>query len=1029
MQSEFSRVRQNELQENCSRLVSAVLAEHASPENVVAAVEYCLGRFRKHQFVDTNEGEVDRDFTSIVEKLHIHSQLESAAYLSQRRAAFLACRLSQRHVGEVHAAVLRTLLLMAQTPLEVPLQTSRRLCDIGEKRKVRAALERRNAHERAHDRRVILELELKQVAEVASRDWDDAWANAPNLPDASEVHQAMDLLNEPSLVSAPEEVSAIMDYLPSAARPPPKTSKLPSGFLPRPAWQLRASEAARKDDCGVVPEQAVVEMAVQLLAGNPSELVEATCDGREFHWRSFAVNHLSQEALAGILQPLAELATTVCRLTVLPAVLQALSPPLMDVSLCRKLSCSLVEGRFNLSELGRVWQTCRSGSASPDSLGSAGGGSRGTPALILGLCWQGAGEALQDLLEDFAKELRGLQASFYCPDEDLQVSGARCPVCTLLQLERWLEPRSQCIQAVHGILNAALQGLPLHCKDRLPGEWPEIASGELLTHLATALRGNVLAGSQSDAMSAVRWFGILWTGAMRPVLQTMDQWAATGEAHDPCGEFPGLSDLWLSQGVPPALLPHVVVSGGRQVHSLRAWAEDVAMQSAVQRRCSKADITMARAVTASPFTPLEVVVGTAALRPAAQLAQAATRPFLARLLLDENRGLLHHFAALRLVAFLEREDVVAPFSNHLFQHVKRRTPLDSAGDAVSSELNAALAESLEGKTDREGRQPLPLPGSSARHLCGRHLALAVAPEGGHKTGVVTPGCIQIRYAAPPPFDRIIDASALTAYTSVLALLLRLRHAQSTLLSLHSLPLFGISSRLRRLWPTVGACRRVGKEEREMPSPGLFPLAHMSDLLRAEMTHFLGCVERYLRTHAIHEASSALERSLLQLTERLGADDSSLSMDFDVLEQARQLHAEYLQRLTQDCLLAPSLRSVLDQAEQLIGLAAELHSALEGLVQHLRQKDTADVSTEMGAESATGVDDVWEEFSLDLKSAESHRAISAVSAEVGRIQADFRQGAGFFLKVLMFSVARGGTAPRVSDLCFQMNFSSFYHKDL
>merc|ERR1719201_368401 len=152
------------------------------------------------------------------------------------------------------------------------------------------------------------------------------------------------------------------------------------------------------------------------------------------------------------------------------------------------------------------------------------------------------------------------------------------------------------------------------------------------------------------------------------------------------------------------------------------------MESAVQRRCSKADGAMAQALTAAPFRPLEVVVDVTALRPAAHLAHAATRPFLGRLLLDESRGLLHHFAALRLVAFLEREDVVASCAGRLFEHIMRRTPLGAAADTLALELNAALVESLEGKTATEGKHSLPLPGGNVRQLCARHLSLSIAVD-------------------------------------------------------------------------------------------------------------------------------------------------------------------------------------------------------------------------------------------------------------------------------------------------------------
>merc|ERR1712046_404874 len=107
-----------------------------------------------------------------------------------------------------------------------------------------------------------------------------------------------------------------------------------------------------------------------------------------------------------------------------------------------------------------------------------------------------------------------------------------------------------------------------------------------------------------------------------------------------------------------------------------------------------------------------------------------------------------------------------------------------------------------------------------------------------------------------------------------------------------------------------------------------PLTHTCDLLKAEMMHFLGCLERYFRTNAIQGAANTFERSLAKLAERLREESSSSSLDFDVLEQAHQLHIQHLQRLAQDCLLAPGLSSVLNDLKDLIDMAAELHSVIE-----------------------------------------------------------------------------------------------------
>jgi hypothetical protein len=1029
-QSQFSRTRQHDLQETSRRLVSGLLEEHASPENIVAAVDWCLGRFREDTR-DTHAGEVDKTFQQLLEKLRVHSNTEAADYLTQQRAAFFKCHLSQRHVGEVHSAVLQSLMLLAYRPTHVPVGTVRQLRSIYEKRKAKVEQQRRNAHEQAHDRRAILAMELKQVAEGTSRDWEDAWSFAPLEPDdtgpidvAVQGSQTVDgsLQGEAEVVA-----STIAEEAPSQA------SRLPRGVLPRPAWQERLGVMTDRG-MPVVPEQVVVEMVVQLLMGHPGELVDsAAWQNGDVRWVPCAVRHLSSGMLMSILRPFADFSGVLMRLRKLTFVLQSLSPPLTNLHLCQKLSRCFADGRFNLAEICQAWDSVPHFSDADVSGLQQSIASR----CILGLCWQGAGEVLKDLLEEFSKDLRSLDASFYSAKEGHDAWGATLDnasdsAVTLLRLERWADPYVKTITTVHDVLDSVLMGLPKRSMEHSSLEWAEVAAGELLCQLAAAIRGHSLCGNGNVGERATHWFGSLWTGAMRPVLQTMDQWAATGELYDPCGEFPGLQELCSRRGESPALLPQVVVSGGCQVHSLRAWAADVLMDCAMQRRTAKAGTSVASQVTSLPFTPLEVLIDSIALWPAAQLAQEATRPFLVRLLLDETRGLVHHIGALHLVAFLEREDVTLPLITRLFDHIQRRSPLGASCDALALELNYALAEGLEGRVEKDAKLTAPLAANAVRQLCSQHLTLVVVPEdaavraNSKSPPCITPGSLKLRYQAPAPFDYVIDGPSLAAYSSVFGLLVRLRHAQSILLLLHGLPLFGIFCRFRRRWQRVG-----GHARSTAPVSGsrLLPLAHTCDLLRAEMTHFLGCFERYLRIDAIQETTNAFKASLLQLAQRLATDDSTTSTDFDILEQTRNLHVEYLRRLAQDCLLVP-LRSVLEDTEHLIGLAAELHAILESLVQRLRRNDSSDIelSTEIGAESILGSVDEAEE-TLDLDSPDAIRAIAGASVEVLRIQKEFQRVAAFLLQVLMFSVARGGTAPRVSDFCFQMNFNGQYHKDL
>jgi hypothetical protein len=98
------------------------------------------------------------------------------------------------------------------------------------------------------------------------------------------------------------------------------------------------------------------------------------------------------------------------------------------------------------------------------------------------------------------------------------------------------------------------------------------------------------------------------------------------------------------------------------------------------------------------------------------------------------------------------------------------------------------------------------------------------------------------------------------YSSVMALLLRVQYAQSVLLELHVLPIFGFFDRGRRSWSLSSNRSRL-----QMPVR-LMHFSHTCDLLRAEISHFLGCLERYLRIDVIQESTLVLERRLHRLAD-------------------------------------------------------------------------------------------------------------------------------------------------------------------
>lgn len=184
--------------------------------------------------------------------------------------------------------------------------------------------------------------------------------------------------------------------------------------------------------------------------------------------------------------------------------------------------------------------------------------------------------------------------------------------------------------------------------------------------------------------------------------------------------------------------------------------------------------------------------------------------------------------------------------------------------------------------------------------------------------------------------------------------------------------------------------------------------------------------------------------------------------FDLLERARRLHAEYLQRLLQGCFLAPELRAVLADAEHLLGLARELRGALAELLEQLPAAEAPAARPREGAASAAWGAGAREQLparerepgpappggpetprlsrAVSAESSEGgppllwpgqnlEECVAAAAGKVARLREDFRSGARFLLQALAFSVARGGGAQQVGSLCLRLNFSRFYCEDV
>ncbi|CAE8627446.1 unnamed protein product [Polarella glacialis] len=1101
VRSTFSKAQHEQIQEQLVRLVRGTLQQGATPENLATAVPWCNQRLREHRFLDTDSNEVNLEFRRLLEKLRAHSQLEAADYLKVQHAAFLRCKISRRYSLDSHAAVLRVLLLLARQPTQVPPRVVRSLRAICEGRRQRAAQQRLQVSEQAYDRKLLMELELRQVAEGSCHDWDAAWSGAPDWEDLvpaedwSELQGKHDGQEEEDVDEGEDDWDKEIEEDKDVAEACPKVQHrglaLPRGSLPKQPWQQ-----ALAGDAKAVPvtEQAVVQMALQMLSGHVGELLEVAHDG-QLRWRALAMAHLSAPALDAALQPLAELGSALRQLRSLSSLLQAIAPPLGNSSPLRAALAQVLSERslLGIGVVAQLWEAesllPRKDDGHGDDEGHLDGREAADKPQVFGLCWYSMGLELEELLSESAARLEKVEAQMHTNNVDSGLD-EDAPV-TLMRLVQQLEPQRRSVLAALQALDNALTALSRQCWELPSAGWPKASAEELLAHLSRAACSQDLSGNQASGA----WLGPLWCGAARPLLRAMDEWGTVGEVHDPCGEFWG----GCAEGqTEPDLMPRPVAIAGRQVRSLHGWSQNPRSAALSRPRGSAAELTSLRqclggcyphaevtdlaTYTSSgsscrrrpqAFVPFEASLEARVLGPMRQISQAAARPLLLRVLEDGEHGLLRHLASLRLIAFLERESAVGPLMSRLFAQLRRMrrlpgSPLRGASDSLANELNAALAEGLDavalgsGSRALRGRRQADSSAHSAT-LCARHLVLGLAAK--REAGLrVSPAAasadpledpldrLRLLYSVPPPLDRVLDAKAMQGYSAILALLLRVRYAQTALMEVHELPIFGFGSNGR-----LTGARQV---------ESLAPLARRCDLLRAELGHFLGCVESYIRRDVLQKESQALQKRLrllaaeagegltpgsLKFNANLRLQSSSPSpeesgIDFhDTLERARQLHGEHLSRILQACLLAPELSSVLSDLERLLRVAVQLRDVLEKLLRKLpgfvaAQKQSQQLkepgggrraaATEDGSEDEDGdeTEDSRSEWT-DVDVEETLRAeLESNTEKVARLQRDFRGGVRYLLQVLTLSVARGA-APQVASLCAQLNFSGFYTDDI
>ncbi|CAE7915507.1 unnamed protein product [Symbiodinium necroappetens] len=571
--SSFGRRQKERVREEFLKLVQGMLQGNGTADNVATALAWCLERVRDHKCMDTNSSEVKRDFSGLLEKLRVHSQLDAAAYLEEQFNSFMTCELRRQFTVEPHAAILRALLLLACSPTQVPGRVVRMLRGIYESRKKREQQQQRQAGEQAQDRKILMELELQQVADNACEEWEEAWSIAdlvmdetvsPRTAGSGSVSEASSEGLSDREQPWPEEI------LPEPSADDVALRGSDHGRLPLPhqPWQDALQEERfllekyfRGEDQEYLmalplSEETLLQIATQMLCGFYGEMVGPDSEGT-LRWRPLHLPGLGlgPEALEAPLKQLADFGSLLQELRSASALLEtvAVPPPFAPRPLVESLAQGLKDGTVSdLTGLVRIWDLWRSGflSQEPD---------RPEPVNAFGLCWQSMGLMLAEFLSRFVEELQHFEAS--APDPAMPR--------TLMRLLQLTEPWSEAADAVRNIFDTVLQAVHRRQKDS-SAMLTSLMAEELLSALSCCVSSQSLHCLRPEAFreGVLRdLVSELWCGAARPLLRASEQWGSLGDL----GEL-GASEFLSEEGL-PSLLPPAVAGAGRSVAALRAWSE------------------------------------------------------------------------------------------------------------------------------------------------------------------------------------------------------------------------------------------------------------------------------------------------------------------------------------------------------------------------------------------------------------------------------------------------------------------------
>lgn len=1013
--SSFGREHNQRIQEFCRTLVSGTLQEHASDDNVEIASEWCLRRFREHRFRETDAANVQNSMRQLVDKLTVHSQTEAAQYLHDQVIAFQRCRLNQDHTADAHAGVLRALLSLAWQPTRVPARIVRSLKAICDGRRSRLAHRVRTHSELECDRRVLLELELRQLAQSLSQDWENAWVDSGDLEEHR--HVEADPIGNLDADEAGDDGRQNL-------------------FVAQYTYQLQSGRTA------CLPGRQDASASCCSAGTEDKDLLNTALDSvscrKLFGFGSEACVFRSlPRVFADALSPLAELGATMYRFKTLCSGFQMLSSSIRDGCLQQAFAHTLQHGGFDVRALVGLCEGHRTSLRAPV---------HDVPA-VFGLCWQSWMLQLESIVDQVMRHLEEWKHLYFSLAQDGMGSVCRPPSSSAdarstMALMHFVKRYQTALAVVEQVLDDVLAAVSCSCLQSAPFLWASISAETLIKLVARA--------AQSERTSELcgRWLVQLWAAACQPLVEAMSQWCVTGTRHDPYCEF------WLcgeDRGLASVLIPPGVLHVGRHATSFLLCHEASIAVVGPQRskllsgRARDALLGSVPLISLSCHIPWDLLARRGVAEPIRSMSGPSIRQYLLGIVCDRRNGLLAHLNALRFVAFLERPDVLAPLLHKLFSYANRRAcGLDWAG-SLAIDLNSALMECFEFQS---GALPMIRRSSiqEVQQLCALHLILSVTPEpcgtATHQhVGFELFSHLSVRYTVPAPLDRILCSKSTSSYSQLMCLLLRLKFSQSLLQEIDGLPVFGRAER-----------RRHGRVP-NVPARMLL-LAGRCDFLRAEMAHFLQSLERYLRVNVIAAGTSRLERNLDRLAsgvqqeevrkKRGASRDGHLDFDCqddeddrlrhgdeeqDILDLVARIHAEQLQQLLQDSFLGPEARTVLDDAEHLLSLVISLRSCLSTVLEEIRLEQRASPCSALLADG--GVDIAQNSDRLDVRPLTQTSAIDqtveSATASVARIHREFRNGVRYFLQVLSFSVARG-SAQQVTSLCLQLNFNNFFSSE-